>query len=86
MAKVMVSIPDEVLKDLDAEAKAGGYTRSALLTEGARRLLRERKGLIPLRDRPEVNEAVEGIKRMAREDRAQDWDSTAALRQLRASH
>jgi hypothetical protein len=47
MAKVMVSLPDDLLGALDAEAKRRGTTRSALLQAGARheigRLPRERE-------------------------------------------
>jgi hypothetical protein len=43
MAKVMVSIPDELLGALDAEARRRGMSRSALLQAGARHEL----GLLP---------------------------------------
>lgn len=39
MAKVMVSLPDELLSQLDAEAKRRGATRSGLLAEVVRREL-----------------------------------------------
>jgi hypothetical protein len=39
VAKVMVSIPDDLLELLDAEAKRRGTSRSALLQTGARREL-----------------------------------------------
>jgi metal-responsive CopG/Arc/MetJ family transcriptional regulator len=39
MAKVMVSLPDDLLTDLDREAARRGSTRSALLAAGARREL-----------------------------------------------
>jgi metal-responsive CopG/Arc/MetJ family transcriptional regulator len=50
MAKVMVSIPDDLLHALDAEAGRRGTTRSALLQDGARRelglLRREREAIL----------------------------------------
>lgn len=50
MAKVMVSIPDDLLGALDAEAHRQGTSRSALLQRGARRelglLRRERHALL----------------------------------------
>jgi hypothetical protein len=36
MAKVMVSIPDELLAQIDAEARRQGTTRSGLLQQAAR--------------------------------------------------
>ncbi len=50
MAKVMVSLPDELLGALDAEAQRRGTSRSALLQAGARReiglLRRERSAVV----------------------------------------
>ena len=42
MAKVMVSLPDEVLRAVDAEAKRRGTTRSGLLRELAEDSSRQR--------------------------------------------
>jgi metal-responsive CopG/Arc/MetJ family transcriptional regulator len=42
MAKVMVSLPDDLLADLDAEAARRGLTRSGLLRDLAERSLRRR--------------------------------------------
>jgi metal-responsive CopG/Arc/MetJ family transcriptional regulator len=50
MAKVMVSLPDDLLGALDAEAKRRHTSRSALLRSGARRelglLRRERDAVL----------------------------------------
>jgi metal-responsive CopG/Arc/MetJ family transcriptional regulator len=50
MAKVMVSLPDELLGALDAEAQRRGTSRSALLQAGARHeiglLQRERSAVM----------------------------------------
>lgn len=49
MAKVMVSLPDDLLGALDAEAKRRQTSRSALLQIGARRelgLLRRERGAV----------------------------------------
>lgn len=37
MAKVMISIPDDLLSDLDAEAKARHTSRSAVIARAVRR-------------------------------------------------
>lgn len=42
MAKVMVSLPDELLKAVDMEAERRGTTRSGLLRELAEENLRQR--------------------------------------------
>jgi metal-responsive CopG/Arc/MetJ family transcriptional regulator len=42
MAKVMVSLPDEVLRTIDVEAERRGTTRSGLLRELAEEATRQR--------------------------------------------
>lgn len=44
MAKVMVSLPDDLLRALDVEAERVGTTRSGLLRDLAERRLREGSG------------------------------------------
>jgi len=39
MSKVMVSLPDELIKDIDEEARRRSMSRSALLAAAARREL-----------------------------------------------
>lgn len=55
MAKVMVSLPDDLLGALDAEAKRRHTSRSAILQNGARRelglLRRERTTVLSELDR-----------------------------------
>lgn len=55
MAKVMVSLPDDLLGALDAEAKRRHTSRSAILQSGARRelglLRRERTAVLSELDR-----------------------------------
>jgi metal-responsive CopG/Arc/MetJ family transcriptional regulator len=43
MAKVMVSLPDDLLAEVDAEARRGGTTRSAVMREFAIVALRRRR-------------------------------------------
>jgi metal-responsive CopG/Arc/MetJ family transcriptional regulator len=43
MAKVMVSLPDDLLAEVDAEARRGGTTRSAVMREFADAALRRRR-------------------------------------------
>jgi metal-responsive CopG/Arc/MetJ family transcriptional regulator len=44
MAKVMVSLPDDLLAEVDAEAQRGGTTRSAVMRGFADAALRRRRG------------------------------------------
>ena len=43
MAKVMVSLPDDLLAEVDAEARRGGTTRSAVMRDFADAALRNRR-------------------------------------------
>jgi ribbon-helix-helix CopG family protein len=58
MAKVMVSLPDDLLGALDVEAKRRHTSRSAILQSGARREL----GLLR-RDRAAVLSELDGLSR-----------------------
>ncbi|HXQ00738.1 MAG TPA: ribbon-helix-helix protein, CopG family [Solirubrobacteraceae bacterium] len=72
MAKVMVSLPDDLLGALDAEAKRRHTSRSAILQTGARREL----GLLR-RDREVVLSELDGL--------AREWRGpTDAARLIRA--
>jgi hypothetical protein len=62
VAKVMISIPDNLLGALDAEARRRGTSRSALLQAGARRevgLLHRTPGAV-LSDLEELSRTWEG--------------------------
>jgi hypothetical protein len=62
VAKVMISIPDNLLGALDAEARRRGTSRSALLQAGARRevgLLRRKPSAV-LSDLDELSRTWEG--------------------------
>jgi len=56
MAKVMVSLPEELLRQIDREAERRSVSRSALLAAAARREL----------DRPDPNAVAEAIARSER--------------------
>jgi len=56
MAKVMVSLPEELLRQIDREAERRSVNRSALLAAAARREL----------DRPDPNAVAEAIARSER--------------------
>ena len=60
MSKVMVSLPDDLLAQLDAEVKRRSTTRSALLATAARRELARR-------DPAELTAAIERSERRFRD-------------------
>ncbi|HEX3173123.1 MAG TPA: type II toxin-antitoxin system HicB family antitoxin [Solirubrobacterales bacterium] len=73
VAKVMISIPDDLLGRLDAQAKANRETRSGFLRRLAERELsaeqaRERQELEELLDKATAPMGGEGVK-LIREDR-----------------
>ena len=71
MAKVMISLPDEVLARLDAEARRRGTSRSALLKEAALREL----------GRPDQRALDAAVTRSrARFERAGRFDAAALVR------
>jgi Ribbon-helix-helix protein, copG family len=77
MAKVMVSLPDDVLARIDSEAQRRGTTRSALLRDAALRELG--------RPDPRVLEAALARSR-ARFASARPFDAAALIRAERDAH
>jgi metal-responsive CopG/Arc/MetJ family transcriptional regulator len=77
MAKVMVSLPDDLLGALDAEAKRRNTSRSAILQSGARRelgLLRRERAAV-LSDLDEFSREWNGpldAARLVRAERLRD--------------
>ena len=74
MAKVMISLPDELLARVDAEASRSGRSRSAVLREFASRSLDERAERLALQMR-ELNAGA----------RRQSGDVVAELKASRPS-
>lgn len=80
MGKIMISIPDELLKEIDEVAKAEHRTRSEFFREAARALLQ--KGATRRRpiDDPRVKRAFESLRRINWKGK---FDSTKLIRQMR---
>ncbi|PWB78761.1 MAG: hypothetical protein C3F08_08185 [Candidatus Methylomirabilota bacterium] len=80
MAKVMISLPDEFLKAVDAVSRAEHRTRSELIREAVRAYLQKGQPYMRPIDNPAVQQAFESI-------RATKWrgtfDSTQLIRRLR---
>jgi len=71
MAKVMISLPDELVASIDAEAKRRGMTRSGLIRSYAQEAQRRRAEVRAARveqlltdARPHGGDGVEQLKRL----------------------
>lgn len=74
MAKVMISLPDEVLEGLDAHAAAIGESRSGFLRELAERELESARG-----------SRAEEVRRLLARPARRGGESTTAIREARRS-
>jgi CopG family transcriptional regulator / antitoxin EndoAI len=85
MAKVMITMPDDFLKELDKAANVEHRTRSELIREAVRaymmnRVAAKRPSLL---DKPSVRAAVELQDKMRRASRGVRFDSVAFIRKMR---
>lgn len=81
MAKVLVTLEDPLLKRIDRTARERGLTRSAYISDLARRDLDAQIG--PGAD-PKVREALDNLRRIADEaEYATDEDVTSLVRRMR---
>ncbi len=85
MAKVMITMPDNFLKQLDKAASAEQRTRSELIREAVRAYMtnRDTGKRASLLDKPSVRAAVELQDRTARELRGVKFDSVGFIRKMR---
>jgi len=82
-AKIMVSIPEEMVADLDQAAKEEHRSRSEFIREAVRLYIQVKKShSIPGRT-PQVREAIVVQDSLATEDTARDWDGTYEIRKWR---
>lgn len=84
MAKVMVSIPEGLLAEIDRVAAESGRSRSGLLQHVWRLYMAERLSSVPPGDRPGVREAIEKAQRTYLSGPVRDErDSTQIIREMR---
>jgi len=84
--KIMVSIPDEMLSELDQTAKEDHRSRNEFIREAVRLFLRVRKSpSMPSQD-PRVRKAIAVQDALAAGDTAKDWDGTYEIRNWREDH
>ncbi len=82
-AKVMISIPEEFLAEIDEAAEAENRNRSEFVREALRLYLEIRKTqMIPGQD-PRVQRAIAIQDKIAHQDTLTEWDSTAEIRKWR---
>jgi len=81
--KVMISLPDELLAQIDSVAGEEHRSRSELIREAARLYIAGRQpgGKRPI-DNPRVREALETMDRIAKKIDT-GWDSAQAVRDTR---
>lgn len=82
MAKVMISLPDRFLSEVDKAAQAEHRTRSDLIREALREYLRgEKRSKKPI-ENPRVQEAFETLRSLTWKEK---FDSTKVIRGMRDS-
>jgi Arc/MetJ-type ribon-helix-helix transcriptional regulator len=82
MAKVMISLPERFLSEVDKAAEAEHRTRSDLVREALREYLREGKLSKRPIENPRVKEAFQTIRSLSWK---QKFDSTEIIRKMRDS-
>ncbi len=82
VAKVMISIPDKLLKRLDRRAKEVGETRSGFLQQLAERELEAGEQ----RRRAEINRLLDDVRIEVPADRPELLDVAQVIREDRESH
>jgi metal-responsive CopG/Arc/MetJ family transcriptional regulator len=84
MSKVMISLPEAILREIDRLSKEEHRSRSEFLREAVRFYIEQRKKKAPLIESPQVQAALRHMKQVARRWRG-DWDSAEIIRQMRDS-
>ena len=82
-AKIMVSLPEAFLEEIDRQAKAEHRSRSEFLREAVRFYLRARQGDLAPEELPEVQQAVAIQDHLATIVTDSETDSTDVLRAWR---
>ncbi len=82
-AKVMISIPEEFLAEIDEAAKEENRSRSEFMREAARLYLEVRKAKTTPGQDPRVQKAISIQDALAHQDTSVKWDPTAEIRRWR---
>ncbi len=81
--KVMISMPEELLAEIDKAAAEENRSRSEFLREAVRLYLKVRKAKITPSQDPRIRKAIAIQDALARQDTLPKWDSTAEIRRWR---
>ena len=82
-AKVMISLPEPFLEEIDRQAKVEHRSRSEFLREAVRFYLRAQEGRLPPAELPQVQRAVGVQDRLAQAMTGSEVDSVEVLRHWR---
>ena len=82
MAKVMISLPEKFLSEVDKAAQSEHRTRSDLIREALREYLRGGKQSRMLIENPRVKEAFETLRSLTWKEK---FDLTEVIRRMRDS-
>jgi len=80
MAKVMISLPEKFLSEVDKAARSEHRTRSDLIREALREYLREGNRAGKLIENPRVREAFRTLRSLTWKGK---FDSTEVIRSMR---
>ena len=83
MARFVVTIPDDFLKEVDARAKAEHRSRSELVREALRGYLRSGGRMGDISDRPEFKKAIQLQDEMRRRLEGSGYSGSEAVRKMR---
>ena len=84
-AKVMISMPEEFLTEIDEAAEEENCSRSEFLRTAVRLYLEVRETRMTPGQDPRVKKAIAIQDELARRDTMPGWDSTAEIRKWRES-
>ena len=85
-AKIMISIPEEMVADLNQAAKEEHRSRSEFVREAVRLYLQVRKSHSIPGQYPQVQRAIAVQEALATADIAGEWDGTYEIRKWRERH
>ena len=82
-AKVMISISEKLLAEIDRVAKEENRSRSEFLCEAAKFYLEAQKSRMTPGQDPRIRRAIAIQDEIACQDKMEGWDSTAEIRKWR---
>jgi len=84
-SKIMISVPEEMLSEMDREARDDHRSRSEFIREAVRHFLEFKRSHNIPRNISKIQEAVEVQEALAEGDTIEDWNGTDVIRRWRES-